>query len=408
MSNKLFIILKKEFRETTKTKAFVISTMLAPIFFLLIFMLPTFLMKKNAEKVRSIYLKDESGLIAPVLQGEIPATLQLKTWNKTNEEAEEAIKKKEIETFVYVPADIMTSYTFNYEAQTITDQQTIMIIQNAISSIIRNKKIVERGIKPEDAKVILKKVAANTIAVSEKGKKSQDAEANFYIAYMLVFLMYLSVLSYAPRMVQSTVEDKNNRVVEVVVSYVKPFDIMAGKILGNAGVGIFQYLIWGTLAATIITVGGPSLMPAFLQQINPMIFVYFIIYFLLGYLIYSIAFSGIGAMFSDMREAGNMMTPFIMLAVLPMVLFAPIAQDPTSTMAVWASQFPFFSSLMLMRIGIIGIGTIPVSQIVISLAIQIITILVELWIVTKIYRIGILSYGKKPTFKEIISWIKAK
>jgi len=113
-------------------------------------------------------------------------------------------------------------------------------------------------------------------------------------------------------------------------------------------------------------------------------------------------------MFSDMREAGNMMTPFIMLAVLPMVLFAPIAQDPTSTMAVWASQFPFFSSLMLMRIGIIGIGTIPVSQIVISLAIQIITILVELWIVTKIYRIGILSYGKKPTFKEIISWIKAK
>lgn len=405
MSNKWLIILKKEFLETVRTKAFVIGTILTPLILGMVIGLPTFLMKKNAEKVRDYYIKDDSGFIAASLQEQLPQVIRLKTWEGTKEEGTAAIKSKEIETFIYIPADVYESYSFDFQAQTISDKQSIAIVENAISAIIRSKKLIEKNIKKEDVAVILKRATAQTFSVSKEGKKAKDADAAFFIAYILVFMMYMSVLSYAPRMVQSTVEDKNNRVVEVVVSHVKATDIMAGKIVGNAFVGIFQYLIWGSLAAVIINFVGKSYVSGVFSQVNPIIFAYFVLYFVLGYLIYAIAFAAIGAMFSDMRDAGNMMTPFIMLAVLPMILFAPIAQAPQSTLALWASEFPFFSSLMLMRI---GISEVPTWQIVLSIMLQLVTIAVELWLAAKIYRIGILSYGKKPTMKELVAWIKAK
>jgi len=405
MSRKLLIILKKEFRETVKTKAFIISTVLMPVFLAVIFGMPAYLLKMNAEKVKNIYIKDDSGLVAPVLQNEVPKTFILKEWTKSKEAAREALKKKEIETFIFIPGDVATSYSFNYEGQTVSDQQTIAVFQNAISSIIRSKKLVERGLKEEDVAIILQRVTAQTYAVSQDGAKKKDVEISFIIAYALVVLMYISVLSYAPRMVQSTIEDKNNRVVEVVLSYVKPFDIMTGKILGNAGVGLFQYLIWGLMGFGVIEAIGVNSVTGMFSQVNPIIFFYFVLFFLLGYFIYSIAFAAIGAMFSDMREANNMMTPFVMLTVIPFLLFAPISQSPNTQLAFWTSEFPYFSSLMLMRI---GISEVPAWQIILSVILQIITIIVELWIISKIYRIGILSYGKKPTIKELISWVKAK
>lgn len=405
MSNKWLIILKKEFLETVRTKAFIIGTILTPLILGMVIGLPTFLMKKNAEIVRDYHIKDDSGFIAASLQEQLPQVIRLKTWEGNKEEAVEALKKKEIETFIYIPADVYDSYSFDFQAQTISDKQSIALVENAISTIIRSKKLIEKNIKREDVDIILKKARAQTFSVSKEGKKAKDAEMAFFIAYILVILMYMSVISYAPRMTQSTVEDKNNRVVEVVVSHVKASDIMAGKIVGNAFVGIFQYLIWGVLAAGIINFVGKDFVINLFSQVNPIIFLYFVIYFVLGYLIYAIAFAAIGAMFSDMRDAGNMMTPFIMLAVLPMILFAPISQAPQSALALWASEFPFFSSLMLMRI---GISEVPVWQIVLSIMLQLVTIAVELWLAAKIYRIGILSYGKKPTMKELVAWIKAK
>ncbi len=405
MSNKWLIILKKEFLETVRTKAFVIGTILTPLIMGLVFVLPVFLMKKNAEIVRDYHIKDDSGFVAASLQEQLPQVIRLKTWEGTKEEGTAAIKSKEIETFIYIPANVYETYSFDFQAQTISDRQSIALVENAISTIIRSKKLIEKNIKKEDVDIILKKARAQTFSVSKEGKKAKDADTATNIAFILVFLMYMSVLSYAPRMVQSTVEDKNNRVVEVVVSHVKASDIMAGKIVGNAFVGVFQYLIWGGLAASIISFVGKDYFVALFSQINPIIFAYFVLYFVLGYLIYAIAFAAIGAMFSDMRDAGNMMTPFIMLAVLPMILFAPISQAPQSTLALWASEFPFFSSLMLMRI---GISEVPTWQIVLSIVLQLLAIAVELWLATKIYRIGILSYGKKPTMKELIGWIKSK
>ncbi len=410
MKNKWYIIFKKEYLQTVRTKSFIISTILMPVIMLVIFGIPAYTQKKNMETIKQYQVLDESGMIMEKISHNLPGTMRVIPWEGSKEDAVKAVREGDIETFIYVPEDIYESYEFEYYSRSVSDQQRISILRNSMTSILQKAKIAEKGFREDEVREILKKAGIKTFEVSkDMGTKKKSASFSFVLAYILVFLIYISVLTWAPMMLRSTIEDKNNRVVEVVVSHVKSGDIMAGKILGTVGAGVTQYLIWGLMAAAAvgavisISPGFGGMLSMIVSQIRPSLLLFFIVYFILGYMTYSVVFGAIGAMFSDMKDAQNFMGPLVIVAVLPMVLFMPVSQDPESTMALVLSQIPYFSSLMLMRI---GISHVPAVQIALSIFIQVATIALEIWIAGRIYKIGIMSYGKKPTIKEVVSWLK--
>ena len=407
---KWLIIFNKEYVQTVRTKAFILSTLLMPLVLILLMGLPTYLQKKTMEKVKTYQVLDESGSITEVLAENLPGTMVMVSWDASKDEGVAAVRNGEIETFLYFPKNIKESYEFEYYSRAVSDSQRITLLQSIVSRTLQREKISKRGFTEGEINELLKKADVRTFEVSKaEGTKKKSASMSFLVAYILVFLIYISVLTWAPMMLRSTIEDKNNRVVEVVVSHVKSGSIMAGKIIGTAAAGITQYIIWGVMVAgtvkllSLLLPGFKAGANAFFAQVKPDMFIYFIIYFILGYLVYSVVFAALGAQFSDMKDAQNSMGPIIMLAVLPLVLFMPVSQDPESTMAVVISQIPYLSSLMLMRI---GISHVPASQIALSIILQMVTIVVEIWIAGKIYRIGIMSYGKKPSLKEVFSWLK--
>lgn len=410
MKNKWFIILKKEFWHLIKTKSFILGTILTPFFLMLIFFIPIYMQKKNAEKVREYHYVDHSENIAGVLKEHLPSTMKMIPWNSDKEKAIAALRDKEIKNFIYLPEDIFESYNFEYYSETISDSQRISLIESVISRVIQEKKFEERGLSRGEINELLLSAKARTFEVTrDEGPKKKSADVSFGIAYLLVFLIYMTVLSWAPQMLRSTIEDKSNRVAEVLVSHVKPSHIMGGKLSGTALAGVFQYLIWGLMAFLGITLlkqalpASRSVFDALAGNINPSLFIFFVLYFLMNFLLFALIFGIIGAMFSDMKDAQNAMTPAILICILPLLFFAPVSQDPASAFSVGISMVPFLSSLMLMRI---GISEVPPLQIGLSIGLLLLTIAIEVWLAGRIYRIGLLSYGKKPTWKELFSWIK--
>ena len=407
MSRKMWYIFKKEFLQTIKSKAFILGTILFPILMLGIIGLPAMLAKKDHETIKKYYYIDKTNKIIVSISKDMPKSMKFLKWNKSKKDAIDALKNKKIEKFIYIPSDIYENYKFEYMATTLSDPQRISYIKNMITNAIRKKKMVELGIKDKTMKVLLRHAYAKTYEINNKGKKKKNAAATFMFAYILVLLIYMSVLSYAPMMMRSTIEDKNNRVVEIVISHVKPFDLMAGKIFGTAAVGLFQYLVWAIFAIvgffSLKSILNINDLKQYIPNINFELIIYFLIFFILAYIIYAVVFAGIGALFSDIKDAQNFSTPFILLTIVPLLLFQYISKNPSIPFSEILSEIPYFSSLMLMRI---GISDVPPTQIILSLLLQFITIIVEIWIVSKIYRIGILSYGKKPTFKDILTWLK--
>jgi|GEM_PF-2231708 ABC-2 type transport system permease protein len=410
MKSKWFIVFKKEFWHMVKSKSFILGTVLTPLIFILFIGIIYITQKKNMEKVREYHYIDETAQVVPLLESNLPATMKMIPWTGNKEEAITALRQKEIKNFLFFPGDLFENYSFEYYSETISDSQRISLIENVISRIIQIRKFAQRGLSETEINSLLASAKARTFEVTkEEGAKKKSAEVSFAIAYILVFLIYMSVLSWAPQMLRSTIEDKSNRVAEVLVSHVKPSGIMTGKLSGTAAAGVFQYLIWAAMALLGIVLlkqavpGSQVVIKTLLGSLHPSVFIFFILYFLMGFLVFALIFGIIGAMFSNMQDAQNAMTPAILVCVLPMIFLFAVSQDPSSSFSVGVSLIPFLSSLMLMRI---GISEVPAPQIALSMGLLLATIAIEIWLAGRIYRIGLLSYGKKPTWKELISWVK--
>src|SRR6056297_120969 len=412
MSSKWLIVFKKKFLETVKSKAFVIATLAVPIIIVLILGVVIYLQIKTMERSRDYYYIDKSGEVIQKIEKRIPSSINLKKWEKSKKEAIKQIKNKKIETLIYIDKDIFDSYEFEYLGRSVSDQHRISILKNAITEVIHSKKMKLKGIKREEIEFLLKKASVNSFKVTQKeGTKRESAKANYWISYALLYVLIIVILMNAPKLVQSTIEDKNNRVVEIVVSHVKSIDLMVGKILGTAAAGLFQILIWvglslGMLFGVKSYFGADipvSLISKLTSSISLTLLIFFILYFILNFLVYAIGFAGVGAIFSNEKDANQFVQPLIFLAIAPFFFFPLVSQDPNSIVSVILSEIPYLSPLMFMRMAITDVS---IFQQTLSILLLIVTVLVELWIASKIFRIGILSYGKKPSIKEIFGWLK--
>ena len=437
---KLLLIIEREFLAKVRNRTFIIMTFLSPLLMVGMIALVAFLTKSSIEKNTSVAFVDESGIFSS-------EDLDSKTIDFENmtsiglEKAKILVQESSHEGLLYIPAaddvDAIAEGVQFFSADS-PSMITVGEIENLLRSKMENEKMKRSGIdlvKLRDSEVKLDIRMSNF-----SGVKSSKLINGIRIGMGMGagYLIMMFILIYGAMVMRSVIEEKTSRIIEVIISSVKPFQLMLGKIFGTAAAGLTQFLIWGILIAVILvgssyffgvelgsaSAASPNMaiqqMDAQMESISrnesqtimtelfqlPLIsmFVYFILYFLLGYLLYSSFYAAIGAAVDNETDTQQFMLPVLLPLVLGVYIgFATVINDPHGTIATVFSMIPFTSPIvMLMRIPF----GVPWWQISISLILLFVTFIGVVWVAAKIYRVGILMYGKKTNYKELLKWIR--
>ena len=415
----IILIAKREFFTQVKKKSFIILTLLTPLL-IIVFGGVVSLMFQANETQMQISVIDKSGLFKDRLKSD-----QNIRYVFSSEETEKSLIKalettEEMNAVMIIPKkdihelensiEVLTNKNLSNEAR--------RNIAGNISEIIKAEKINALGISTAQIEDLNKGVNLHVVNILEKEKK-QDSFLVGVKSGLSIFLMYCVftfIMMYGIRVMRSVLEEKNNRVVEILISSVKPFELMMGKILGVTGVALVQFGVWVVMIfASVMTLGSSNvgmvsgvaevqMVLSALSQINyGLILFVFVIYFLLGYLFYSAMYAAIGSAVDNETETQQ----FTLFAILPMMLgfygSITIMNNPDGPMSFWLSMIPFTSPIaMLARIPF----DVPVWELVLSIVILLVSTLGMVFIASKIYRVGILMYGNKVTLKELWKWLK--
>lgn len=407
---KLFIIAKKEYLRVVKRKAFLISTILSPLIMAGFIYLPNQLMKIAEEKQKVIAVADESGFIFERLvksmnrklaSGEKVYILQ-KAKKEDKEKLIEMVERNEIYALLIIEKDIMSSRFFEIYLKNVSDYKTIGEIEDKLSNALSSFALLSKGINPDIVSEAIKKVNAVTVKVVKGREKKTGIMGEFLFSIFMVSLLFGIILGYGQVIMNGVLEEKTNRIIEIMLSSVNSFKLMAGKIIGIGSAGLTQVLIWSIFAIYLLTsnIGFISAKPS----IDKNLFLFFTLFFVFGYLMYASFFAAVGAIAGNIQEAQQMMTPITYMIIIPYIIGIGFSSSPNSTPMVLLSLFPLFTPiLMLMRMTYVFP---PLWQVYLSIFLLIITTFLIILATSKIFRTGILLYGKRPSFREILKWIR--
>lgn len=422
---KMLKVLQREYLVNVKTKGFIIGTIIAPVFMIGIFLLPILLTQVKSEDQKVISVIDRTGIIyeqfAENLDDKLSdgrnkyilmkVDMEHKRFSDVEKELLADIKRNKIDGYIYIGEDILEKNYVDYYARNVTNFQENSRIRNALNNAIIKKRISDEGLDHSTVMKLTRRIGFNTVRISE-GEKKEEGKQTIFIAFVFMMLIYMTIILYGSFIMNSIIEEKRSRVIEVLMSSLKPFDIMAGKILGTSLVGLTQYFIWVFFGILIFSFGeniAGSFMDASgnmldIPSIQPMIFLYFIVYFILGYLLFSGLFSVVGSIVNNESEARSYMFILIMPLLIPILMMSYVISNPDSTLTIALSLFPYTSPIIM--IARICVSSPPPVEVIGSMLILAAAIIGEIWLVAKIFRVGILMYGKKPDLKEIIKWVR--
>ena len=439
--SKLKLIVQREFIAKVRNKSFLIMTFLSPILLVGMGALVFFLMKKNDEKVKEIVYVDNSGLFSKddFIDSE---TIHYQDFTALGIDQ----TKKKVEEGDYYGALIIPKQdsleilanAIEFYSKDSPGMSVMNALETKIERKLRNEKLNDFGIDLE--KINASKIQSNVKMFNFSGEESSKLINGLKIGVGAIagYLLMMFVMIYGTSVMRSVIEEKTSRIVEIIVSSVKPFQLMLGKIIGNASAGLLQFLIWGILIFIITTVAssifgidiiemqtsklpaeqleaakqaaGLDKMQLIIQEILRLpilkMFVLFIFYFLGGFMLYSSMFAAIGAAVDNETDTQQFMLPIMAPLILGVYVgFATVINEPHGPMAVLFSYIPFTSPIvMLMRVPF-GVSW---YELAISMSLLIITFVFMVWLAAKIYRVGILMYGKKPSYKDLYKWLKYK
>jgi len=439
MSN-ISIIIQREFNERVRKKSFIITTLLMPLLMVALMAAPALIMQFSRGDEKRIAVIDESGLVAPRLESD--EELRFEPTDLTTEEARRTLTDRF--GVLRIGGDILENPSdVKLYANSSSSLSVESSITDQIERILEAEKLKRYNI--DNLQQILDEVKTTVTLQTFRNDKSQEEDTQAQSStvatvtgYVLGFILYMFLLIYGQMVMQSVIEEKNNRVLEVMVSSVRPFDLMMGKILGIASVAVVQVAIWGVLICGIGAAVMPHLMPSdvmasaqAMQQGMPdaaaasgmdpemlqavaaitdlgyivRIFVCLLLFVFGGYLFYSAMFAAVGSAVDNVQDASQLQTPITLPIILALLMMFAVIRDPNSQMAFWFSVIPFTSPIvMIVRIPY----DIPLWEIALSLAVLYASFVGMVWFAAKIYRVGIFMYGKKPTLGELFKWVRYK
>ena len=419
--NKTFLIIKREFLVRVKKKSFIIMTLLAPILMAGLITAPVLLTNNDNQK-RLIAVYEDNSSYSNKLENSENISFNLV-------DQSEAVKfKKDINTSPFYA--LLEIYDTNF---TIFSSQQISLnlrksITNQLENIIEKEKLKNSGIDIKLIESAKTKINIETKIIDDEGKTtSSSTEASMGIGFITGILIYMFIFMYGTMVMRGVIEEKTNRIVEIIISSVKPFQLMIGKILGVALVGLTQFLLWIILTIIVSTFAellfidtdeivknmnqpNESILIGELVKLTggidlTTIFVSFIFYFLFGYLMYSSLFAAVGSAVDAEADTQQFMLPITMPLILSFILIQPVMDNPDGLLAFWLSIIPLTSPIIMMVRLPFGVEN---WEILISMSFLILGFIFTTGLAAKIYRTGILMYGKKITYKELWKWISYK
>ncbi|MCH7774028.1 MAG: ABC transporter permease [Bacteroidetes bacterium] len=321
-----------------------------------------------------------------------------KTLNQIKTEADKNVIDNKIEGFLFILNGGTDSLEVEYRSENLGSFKDLRHFEEKINKIRIQNELNARGIDPASVDFIQSKVDIEQIKIEKSGKEGkQNFLVVFFSAFIFIMLLMMMVIYSGQLLVRSLIEEKSNRLIEILISSCTSEQLLAGKIIGLSALGLTQIIIWSLIGITLV--GGAVIPPAAFDNILIML-----VYFITGFIFYTTIFVGIGSIVTTEQEAQQMTTYISLILILPVVVAMPAIQNPESMMVKVMSYIPLtIPSIMLLRF---KIAPVPLIDIIITLSIMFVSTIVTLKIAAKIFRIGILSYGKKPTIKELIQWSK--
>src|SRR5882724_1022272 len=405
-----FIIAKREYLERVRSRSFVIMTLFIPLLMFGVTVVPTMLANRGTDETKHMVVVAADRDTAEMIRSRIE---QRQDQEKSGDKADSKAKSKKglppthftVEVSTATP-DAIKSRKLDFVTRDVSSFIENGVLGQTVSDALRRSALKSKGLKEDEIDTALQSVDVEPR--SPMGKDAPNPQVMFFATLGMVMVLYMTVLLYGVNVMRSILEEKTSRIMEVMLSTASAKELMAGKILGVGAVGLTQVAIW--VATALIFSAGPIAAGADLLKgvLSLNLLMFFAIYFLLGYVLYSTLCAAVGSMVNSEQEAQQLQFVIMMPMILSVVVIMQVFQHPNSPLAFWGSLFPFTAPLvMFTRIAMQQGPMREIAwQIALSIGLMLATIYGMIWLCGRIYRVGILMYGKKPTLPEIMKWIK--
>ena len=413
MSGKLWAIVRREYVERVRTKGFVIATLLGPVIMAAMMVVPALLARQSGKPLKlAVHAAD--GALRPAVEqalrdervdGRPRFDVQAGPEGPDREAAlKKAVLDDRLDGFLLLPADAVATATASYYGRNVSNLGERRTMERKVSDVLVSRRLTAAGLDPAKVKDLTRELDLKAIRLSATGER-EDRGAAFFLSIILLMILYASILMWGQLVMTSVIEEKSSRVVEVLASSLSPTKLLWGKLLGVGAAGLTQFLVWSlSLFLISLAAAGPLVGSFKMPEVSPLVIGSFVLFFLLGFLFYASLYASIGAAVNTVQEAQNFVFPVIMPLIIGVVCFPVVLESPDGVLAVVLSMIPFLSPLMMfLRIVVL---TPPLWQIAVSLALLALAIAGAVWVAARVYRVGILMYGKKPTFPELMRWVR--
>lgn len=429
--NKILLIIKREYLTRVRKRSFIIMSLIGPVLMAGMFVIPIWLATRQSEK-RTIRVLDESGYF--INQVTDQPNIEFIYIQSDISEAKKELNSEGAYGLLYIPdIDINDPAGITFFCDKNPSLEVIDNIQRILRSRIEDVRLERSEISKEFIESLKSDLTINSINISESGEKASSAGIATVVGYISSLLIYFFILFYGIQVLRGVTEEKTSRIVEIIISSVKPFQLMTGKILGIGAVGITQFAIWVILGTGLTSVIGyfigadkmaaagdssaipaqaspdPGLMNELLASIGtvnlPLIFIAFLFYFIGAYILYGALFAAIGAAVDSDADAQQFQWPVTIPLIISIIVLAAVLKEPDGSLAFWMSIIPLFSPIvMMMRLPF----HVPAWELYLSMGLLIAGSVFTIWLAGRIYRIGILMYGSKVNYRTILNWLFMK
>lgn len=431
--NKIFAVIRREFIERVRTKAFILATLGLPLLMVFAMVVPAMMMKGTDRTTRVAVIDATSdGTGAAIV-----AALQKPTFKdgarpkyaiehvqrggdvtpardslllRTSREVAEPL-----DGVLILPENTLAAGQVDYFGTNVSSFETMGELRRAVSSVVVGTRLERAGVDAGVVAAATRPADMNTIKVSDGKPTGESGEASFLLAYVMGFLLYISVVLFGQQTMMSVIEEKTSRIMEILASSLRPFQMLLGKVLGVGAVGLLQMGIWvgtvymvgqnRTVLAGLLKVPVETMQAMPIPSIPTDLLIVFLTYFGLGFLLFGALFAAVGSMVNSTQEAQQAISGVIMVIMVGFFGVFAVIKDPSGGLGTTLSLIPFTAPFVMPVRW--SMSSVPLPQLALSLVIMVASLLGVVWVAGRIYRTGILMYGKKPTLREVFRWVRA-
>ena len=421
---KLWFVVKREYLTRVLTKGFIISTVAIPALIIGVIVFQFFVAEKQPALTQTITIVDEAGQLGDLIESflarqKLPdgkpafSVVQIQEQPRDPKELRARLTARtrthRLSGYLWIPRGILSGEKPQFVVRNPGAFMTLETINEAVREAVISRLLKSRGVSVQNLSTLLHSADVRLIHLTSEGESEEKGQI-YVVAIGMATILYGSLLMYGITTMRSVLEEKTTRIMEILISSIRPFELLAGKILGVAAVGLTQFLIWA-ISAGLLTAYGLSMAKVaspsdsgFKVHLPPALLAFGVLYFIGGYFLFASMYAAIGSAVSSEQDAQQLQMPVTLLLVTSFFLFSIIMSDPNSTLSIALSMIPFFSPiLMVMRI---ALQTPPLWQVALSLIFLLLTTLGVTYASARIYRVGVLMYGKRPSFVELFRWLR--